>query len=91
MYSVVFLTQFWPTCGMVHITTEMLISSWYIYEIKIHIKYLLPHVWNKIIAYLPTYQSKKGELSQNRVHVHYQEQEKSTKGRFFIAKSITVD
>ena len=59
MYSVVFLTQFWIPCGMVHFTSESLISSWYTYEIKIHIRYLLTQVWNKIIAYLPTYQGKK--------------------------------
>ena len=38
MYSVVFLTQFWPTYGMVHFTPEGLISSWYTYEIKIHVR-----------------------------------------------------
>ena len=59
MYSVVFLTQFWPTCWMVHCTFERLISSWYTYEIKIHIRYLLPQVWNKIIAHLTTYKNKK--------------------------------
>ena len=61
MHSVVFLTQFWPTYGIVHFTPEGLISSWYTYEIKIHvrIKYLLLQVWNKIIAYLPTYQIEK--------------------------------
>ena len=105
MYSVVFLTQFWPPCGMVHFTSESLISSWYTYEIKIRIRYLLPQVWNKIITYLPTYQSKKSRtLSPNRVHVNYQEPEKTThlrfgtfsiriksKGKLFIAKSITID
>ena len=61
MYSVVSLTQFWPTYRMVHFTPEGLISSWYTYENKINVrvKYLLPHVWNKITAYLPTYQSEK--------------------------------
>ena len=46
-------------CEMVHFTSEKLVSSWYTYAIKIHIKYLLPQVWNKTVAYLPTYQSKK--------------------------------
>ena len=59
MYSEVFLTQFWPICWMVHFIFEGFISSWYTYEIKIHIKCLLPQVWNKIIAHLTAYQSKK--------------------------------
>ena len=66
MYSEVFLTQFWPACG-VHFTFERLISSWYTYEIKIHvhIKYLLPQVWNKIIVHLTTYQSQKWNIERN--------------------------
>ena len=102
MYRVAFLTRFWPTCGMVHFTSERLISSLYTYEIKIHIKYLLPQVWNKLIVYLPTYtkvKKKWGTLSQNRVRVHNQEPENPQswvgtvriKGRFFIANVITID
>ena len=99
MYSEVFLTQFWPTCGMVRFTSERLISSWYTY--KIHIIYLLSQVWNKIIAYtcLPT-KVKKWDIDPKPCAFTKPRTRKAQKlrfgtfrikGGFFIAKFITID